>query len=116
MAEACSAFDIPVVGGNVSLYNASRGSDIDPSPVVGLLGEWTYGIYTILFAVAIGGERVALVFLDDAIVQTLDGNKIAAHVYPRYRRWLAALLLLCVVVWALYVLMMMPVYLHPNSA
>jgi phosphoribosylformylglycinamidine synthase II len=38
MAEACVAFGIPVVGGNVSLYNASRGSDIDPTPVVGLLG------------------------------------------------------------------------------
>lgn len=38
MAEACRAFTIPVVGGNVSLYNESRGADIDPTPVVGLLG------------------------------------------------------------------------------
>ena len=38
MAEACARFDIPVVGGNVSLYNASRGSNIDPTPVIGLLG------------------------------------------------------------------------------
>ena len=38
MAEACHALGIPVVGGNVSLYNESRGSDIDPTPVVGLLG------------------------------------------------------------------------------
>ena len=38
MAEACRAFDIPVVGGNVSLYNESFGADIDPTPVVGLLG------------------------------------------------------------------------------
>ena len=38
MAEACRAFGIPVVGGNVSLYNESRGTDIDPSPVVGLVG------------------------------------------------------------------------------
>jgi phosphoribosylformylglycinamidine synthase len=38
MSEACRAFGIPVVGGNVSLYNESRGSDIDPTPVVGLLG------------------------------------------------------------------------------
>ena len=38
MAEACRALDIPVVGGNVSLYNESRGSDIDPTPVVGTLG------------------------------------------------------------------------------
>lgn len=38
MAEACAAFDTPVIGGNVSLYNESQGSDIDPTPVVGMLG------------------------------------------------------------------------------
>src|SRR5437588_1850819 len=38
MAEACRALGIPVVGGNVSLYNESRGRDIDPTPVVGLVG------------------------------------------------------------------------------
>ncbi|WP_420620939.1 phosphoribosylformylglycinamidine synthase subunit PurL [Candidatus Poriferisocius sp.] len=38
MAEACDAFGIPVVGGNVSLYNESNGHNIDPTPVIGLLG------------------------------------------------------------------------------
>ena len=38
MAEACRIFGIPVVGGNVSFYNESRGLDIDPTPIVGLLG------------------------------------------------------------------------------
>jgi phosphoribosylformylglycinamidine synthase len=38
MGEACRALGLPVVGGNVSLYNESRGHDIDPSPVVGALG------------------------------------------------------------------------------
>jgi phosphoribosylformylglycinamidine synthase len=38
MAEACRAFGVPVVGGNVSLYNESRGRDIDPTPIVGVLG------------------------------------------------------------------------------
>jgi len=38
MAEACRAFEIPVVGGNVSLYNESSGFDIAPTPVVGLVG------------------------------------------------------------------------------
>ncbi len=38
MSEACRAFGVPVVGGNVSLYNASEGTDIDPTPVVGVLG------------------------------------------------------------------------------
>jgi phosphoribosylformylglycinamidine synthase len=38
MAEACLDLDLPVIGGNVSLYNESGGSDIDPTPVIGLLG------------------------------------------------------------------------------
>ncbi|HVN49860.1 MAG TPA: AIR synthase related protein, partial [Acidimicrobiales bacterium] len=38
MAEACRALGVPVVGGNVSLYNESRGADIDPTPVIGMLG------------------------------------------------------------------------------
>ena len=38
MADACSALALPVIGGNVSLYNESGGADIDPTPVVGLLG------------------------------------------------------------------------------
>jgi phosphoribosylformylglycinamidine synthase subunit PurL len=38
MAEACRALGLPVIGGNVSLYNESGGADIDPTPVLGLLG------------------------------------------------------------------------------
>ena len=38
LAEACRAFSLPVIGGNVSLYNESDGADIDPTPVIGLLG------------------------------------------------------------------------------
>jgi phosphoribosylformylglycinamidine synthase subunit PurL len=38
MSEACEALGIPVVGGNVSFYNESRGADIDPTPVVGVVG------------------------------------------------------------------------------
>ena len=38
MAEAATALTVPVVGGNVSLYNESDGSNIDPTPVVGMLG------------------------------------------------------------------------------
>jgi phosphoribosylformylglycinamidine synthase len=38
MSEACEALGIPVIGGNVSFYNASSGADIHPTPVVGVLG------------------------------------------------------------------------------
>lgn len=38
MAEACRFLGIPVIGGNVSFYNESGGADIDPTPIVGVLG------------------------------------------------------------------------------
>ena len=38
MATACRALGVPVIGGNVSLYNESLGKNIDPTPVVGMLG------------------------------------------------------------------------------
>jgi phosphoribosylformylglycinamidine synthase len=38
LAEGCRALELPVIGGNVSLYNESGGADIDPTPVLGLLG------------------------------------------------------------------------------
>jgi phosphoribosylformylglycinamidine synthase len=38
MAAACEELNVPVVGGNVSLYNQTDGVDIYPAPVVGMLG------------------------------------------------------------------------------
>ncbi len=45
LADACSFFDVPVVGGNVSLYNEHGEGAIDPTPVVSMVGlidqaEW----------------------------------------------------------------------------
>jgi len=38
MAQACDAFNTPVTGGNVSLYNEHSGDAIDPAPVIGMVG------------------------------------------------------------------------------
>jgi len=38
IAEACRAFDIPVVSGNVSFYNETEGRGILPTPVIGMVG------------------------------------------------------------------------------
>ncbi|MEX2134422.1 MAG: AIR synthase related protein, partial [Acidimicrobiia bacterium] len=38
ISQACEVLQIPVVGGNVSFYNETDGVDINPTPVVGLLG------------------------------------------------------------------------------
>ncbi len=39
LADACEALAIPVVGGNVSLYNETDDGPIYPTPVVGMVGE-----------------------------------------------------------------------------
>ncbi|MFT4050421.1 MAG: phosphoribosylformylglycinamidine synthase subunit PurL [Solirubrobacterales bacterium] len=38
MRDACRVLDLPVVGGNVSLYNQSGSGPIYPTPVVGIVG------------------------------------------------------------------------------
>jgi len=38
IAEACTVFNIPVTGGNVSFYNDTEGESIYPTPVLGVVG------------------------------------------------------------------------------
>ncbi len=38
IAEACQALDIPITGGNVSLYNETDGQAIYPTPIIGVVG------------------------------------------------------------------------------
>ncbi|MCX6967645.1 MAG: phosphoribosylformylglycinamidine synthase subunit PurL [Verrucomicrobia bacterium] len=38
LAEGCNAFNTPVTGGNVSLYNENPAGAIDPTPTVGMVG------------------------------------------------------------------------------
>ncbi|MBI4281964.1 MAG: phosphoribosylformylglycinamidine synthase subunit PurL [Chloroflexi bacterium] len=38
MARACQVLEVPVISGNVSLYNETRGVAVWPTPVVGALG------------------------------------------------------------------------------
>ena len=38
IADACRAFEVPVVSGNVSLYNETNGLSIYPTPILGMVG------------------------------------------------------------------------------
>jgi phosphoribosylformylglycinamidine synthase subunit PurL len=38
MSEACTKFDTPVTGGNVSFYNQSPSGPVYPTPVIGMVG------------------------------------------------------------------------------
>jgi phosphoribosylformylglycinamidine synthase subunit PurL len=39
LGDACRALDVPVTGGNVSLYNESAAGPIYPTPVIGMVGR-----------------------------------------------------------------------------
>ncbi|MFP5327295.1 MAG: phosphoribosylformylglycinamidine synthase subunit PurL [Acidimicrobiia bacterium] len=79
MAEACRVLGFPVIGGNVSLYNASSGVDIDPAPVVATLGlietldRRPPGVRMI--------ENGRLVLLGDPDADTLGGSLWAKQVH-----------------------------------
>jgi phosphoribosylformylglycinamidine synthase II len=44
IGEACTFFDTPITGGNVSLYNETLGEAIWPSPVMGIVGLMKTGM------------------------------------------------------------------------
>ena len=38
IGDACRALDVPIIGGNVSLYNETDGNAIYPTPIIGVVG------------------------------------------------------------------------------
>lgn len=61
MAEACRAFDTPVISGNVSLYNENNGSAIYPTPMIGMVGLIKDAKYVIPSRVQHAGDKLYLV-------------------------------------------------------
>jgi phosphoribosylformylglycinamidine synthase len=60
LAEACEQLGVPVVGGNVSLYNEGPEGPIYPTPVVGMVGELPDPAVTCGSAFAREGEAIGL--------------------------------------------------------
>ena len=61
LGDACRAFGIPVVGGNVSLYNEGGEGPIYPTPVVGLVGELPDARRAGRLGFVAAGDAIALV-------------------------------------------------------
>jgi phosphoribosylformylglycinamidine synthase subunit PurL len=94
LAEACTAFEIPVVSGNVSLYNETSGTPILPTPTVGMVGvveevrfaprgTWREGEALYILGpleAELGGSRYLQVVLH------IDGGPVPAVDYARERR------------------------------
>jgi phosphoribosylformylglycinamidine synthase subunit PurL len=61
LGEACRAFEIPVTGGNVSLYNETDGRAILPTPVIGIVGLVDRAARVIGRAFTAPGQTVILI-------------------------------------------------------
>jgi phosphoribosylformylglycinamidine synthase subunit PurL len=61
LAEACEALGVPVVGGNVSLYNEAPTGPIFPTPVVGIVGKLPDAARAGRMGFAREGDAIALV-------------------------------------------------------
>ncbi|HMI80578.1 MAG TPA: phosphoribosylformylglycinamidine synthase subunit PurL [Solirubrobacterales bacterium] len=61
LADACTALGVPVVGGNVSLYNEGPEGPIYPTPVVGMVGELPDPAQVAGSAFARAGDAIGLI-------------------------------------------------------
>ena len=61
LAEACEALGVPVVGGNVSLYNEAPSGPIFPTPVVGIVGKLPHASRAGRLGFVSPGDAIALV-------------------------------------------------------
>ncbi len=61
LSEACESLGIPVVGGNVSLYNEAPSGPIFPTPVVGMVGKLPHASAAGRLGFAADGDAIALI-------------------------------------------------------
>jgi phosphoribosylformylglycinamidine synthase subunit PurL len=77
LGEATRALGVPVTGGNVSLYNETRGRAIHPTPVVGILGLLEHTEDTVDLALEDEGDLVFL--LGAPTVPGLAGSELQRY-------------------------------------
>jgi phosphoribosylformylglycinamidine synthase len=60
IAAACTALDVPITGGNVSLYNETDGEAIYPTPIIGVVGLLEDASRVVTRAFSRAGDAVLL--------------------------------------------------------
>jgi phosphoribosylformylglycinamidine (FGAM) synthase-like enzyme len=73
LRDACRALGVPVVGGNVSLYNEGGGGPIYPTPIVGMVGKLPDPERAPRVGFAEEGHAVALL---GPFAPTLEGSEL----------------------------------------
>jgi phosphoribosylformylglycinamidine synthase subunit PurL len=75
LGDACRALDVPVTGGNVSLYNESATGPIYPTPVIGMVGRLPDARRAGRLGFAREGDAIALAGWDAS--PSLAGGELA---------------------------------------
>ena len=78
IGDACRALDIPITGGNVSLYNETDGEAIQPTPVIGVVGVIEDA--SRILGRAFRREGAAIVLLGETWAE-LGGSEYLRHVH-----------------------------------
>jgi phosphoribosylformylglycinamidine synthase subunit PurL len=73
LRDACLALGVPVVGGNVSLYNEGGGGPIYPTPIVGMVGKLPDPEVVPRTGFAADGHAVAML---GPFAPSLDGSEL----------------------------------------
>ncbi len=79
IAHACEELRIPVVGGNVSLYNEAPAGPILPTPVIGLVGKLPEAARAGRLGFAAEGDAIALVGPFPARAEASELSKLQGH-------------------------------------
>jgi phosphoribosylformylglycinamidine synthase subunit PurL len=74
LGDACRALEVPVVGGNVSLYNEGAEGPIYPTPVVGMVGKLPNVARAGQLGFRAEGDRIAII---GAFAPDLRGSELA---------------------------------------
>ncbi|PZS03692.1 MAG: hypothetical protein DLM69_02735 [Candidatus Chloroheliales bacterium] len=77
LADACRALNIPVIGGNVSLYNETSGVAVYPTPVVGMAGLLEDAGKAIGLALRNEGDVIALL----GPTRPMEGDGLGGNEY-----------------------------------
>jgi phosphoribosylformylglycinamidine synthase len=82
LAEACRALDVPITGGNVSLYNETDGQAIYPTPIIGVVGLIENASNVVARAFRQAGDEIVL--LGDNLGE-LGGSEYLARIHGLVR-------------------------------
>ncbi len=92
IAEACTALSTPITGGNVSLYNETRGEGIYPTPVLGIVGILDDVTKAVPAHFQQAGDAILLLWPiprgeepDPKLAVPLDPPPISQYVLPAYQ-------------------------------